>query len=64
MISKTTTSGFRFKSSIKAGGSNGKINVSTTNFGMNHSQAAKSLRVKSGVKAGGIKLTDILVSSY
>jgi hypothetical protein len=54
VISKTPTSGVRIKSCIKAGGSNGKINVSITNFGMNHNQTAEGLRVKTRVKAGSI----------
>ena len=41
MISKTTTSGVRIKSRVKAGGGDWQ-----------HNQAAKGLRVKSRIKAG------------
>ena len=48
-----TKSGISIKSRVKAGGITGT----------NHNQAVKGLCIKSGVRAG-IKLSDILVSSY
>ena len=48
MISKTTTSGVRIKSRVRAGA--GMVVTKVTDS--NHNQAAKGLRVESRVKAG------------
>jgi hypothetical protein len=47
VISKTTTSGVRIKSRVKASG-----------MPRNHSQAANGMRVKSRIKAGGLDTTN------
>ena len=51
---QTVTSGLKVKSNVKAGASNGTINVGSGRS--NHNQTvARGLKVKSNVKAGGIQ---------
>ena len=54
-----TKRGVNVKSGVKAGFG---MTVSKASPSLNHNQAVKGPRVKSGVKAGRITLTDILVS--
>jgi hypothetical protein len=68
VINKTTTSGVRIKSHVKAGepgmlnhnqaakGLRVKCRVKAGQIGLNHNQAARGVRIKSGVKAGDVKV--------
>jgi hypothetical protein len=57
VISKTTTSGVRIKSRIKAGRGKGGACPDEMCMG-NHNQTTKGLRIKSGVRAGGLDTTN------
>ena len=57
MISKTTTSGVRIKSRIKAGTGKGGSCPDEMCMG-NHNQTSRGLRIKSGVRAGGLDTTN------